>query len=62
MDPLFSLPVLNGVLPPSYFHLVVVALHILYSNFITSDDLKKADICLKLFYMKFSELYGKAQN
>ena len=52
-----------GLLSPSYYYnhlcLLVAALHILYSDYIISARLDKAEQLLQEFYLKFSELYGK---
>ena len=57
----YALSVMKGVLPPAYFNhlcLLVSALHILTSDYIPRAKLAKAEQALKLFYTKFSELYG----
>ena len=53
----YALPVMKGVLSPSYFShlcLLVSALHILTSDYIPRAKLAEAE----QFYLKFSELCG----
>ena len=60
----YSLPVLRGVLPSEYLShlaLLIVAIHAVSSQHITSQDLHLTRCLLHQFYEHFSVLYGKLQ-
>ena len=57
----YSLPLLQGYLPPLYLHhfaLFVCAVHILLQEKITSDQINAAELMLNEFYDMVPDLYG----
>ena len=58
----FAIPVLHGILPQQYlshFALLVAALHLLNSDYITQVDLQNARSMLNNFYQEYANHYGK---
>ena len=56
---------MKGVLAPVYFThlcLLIAAMHILYADHITKSNLEQARHHLELFYVQFSDLYGKLEH
>ena len=59
----YSLPLLQGCLPPLYLHhfaLFVCAVHILLQEKISLDQINAAEFMLNEFYNMVPELYGEA--
>ena len=60
----YSLPILQGKLPPNYWHqyaLLVCAIHILLKDSISVSELDAAEIMINDFCIMFEQLYGQIQ-
>ena len=58
----YSIPCLHGILPDKYlehFALLSEGIHILLRSCIDTEDLKRAEEVLDLFYKEYSTLYGE---
>jgi hypothetical protein len=58
----YSLPVLQGVLPSTYYHhysCLVAAIGMLLGTQLTRETIDRADILLNNFCRKMSDLYGE---
>ena len=61
----YSLPVLHGILPPTYYHhysCLVAAIGMLLETQLTRVIIDRANILLSDFCCKMSDLYGEDHN
>ena len=61
----YSLPVLQGILPPTYYHhysCLVAAIGMLLETQLTRMTIDRANVLLNNFCCKMSDLYGKDLN